>query len=224
MKPRVWVSWSTGKDSAWTLHCLRQQGHWEICGLVTTYHEVWQRVAIHGVKLCWARAQAAAAQLPLIEIPLPAYCTNEQYEQRVLPVLRQAREHGIQAIAFGDLFLADVRAYREALLARVGLEPVFPLWEPEGGTHALARKMLAAGVRAIITCVDPRVLPLATTGRSYDASFIDQLPEGIDPCGEQGEFHTFCTAGPMFTREIAVTGGKCVLRDGFAFAELEAVG
>ncbi len=215
---KAWLSWSTGKDSAWTLHVLRQQGEVEVVGLLTTFNEEHQRVAMHGVRRELARAQARAAGVPLIEVDLPSPCSNADYEQRMKSVCRQAVESGVQAIAFGDLFLAEIRAYRERQLAATPLQPLFPLWGRE--TARLAREMVTSGLQAVLTCVDPRRLDAAFAGRAFDRSLLDELPPGADPCGENGEFHTFVHAGPMFAHPLQVRVGERVLRDGFAFADV----
>jgi uncharacterized protein (TIGR00290 family) len=219
---RTWLSWSTGKDSAWTLHVLRSRPAWarvEVAGLLTTF-SVHDRVAMHAVRRGLARAQAAAAGVPLIEVELPAPCPNEVYEEVMAGVCARATAEGIEAMAFGDLYLDDVRAYRERQLARTPLAPIFPLWK--SNTRALAGEMLDAGLRAILTAVDPRQVDGRFAGRSFDQALLDELPPGADPCGENGEFHTFACAGPMFARPIGVRAGEVVERDGFVFADLVA--
>jgi uncharacterized protein (TIGR00290 family) len=220
MRPRVLLSWSSGKDSAWALHVLRQGGAVEVVGLVTTLNEAFGRVAMHGVRAELVQAQADAAGLPLWRVPLPWPCSNAEYEARVRAVIANAVAEGVTAVAFGDLFLTDIRAYRERQLAGTGIEPLFPVWGTVDGTPALARTMLAAGLRAALTCVDPRHLPPAFAGRAFDAGLLADLPPGVDPCGENGEFHTFCHAGPMFARPVPVRAGAVVERDGFVFADL----
>ncbi|HEX5501714.1 MAG TPA: hypothetical protein VFW96_03785 [Thermomicrobiales bacterium] len=214
------LSWSSGKDSAWALHVLRQRHarEVEVVGLLTTVNEVHGRVAMHAVREELLAAQADAAGLPLWRVPLPSPCTNEQYEAALGAALDRARREGIGAVAFGDLFLADIRRYREERLAPTGVAPLFPLWGLP--TDALAREMLAAGLRARLTCVDPRHLPAAFAGREFDAALLADLPAGVDPCGERGEFHTCAYAGPMFRRPVALRGGDTVLRGGFWFADL----
>lgn len=220
MKPTALLSWSSGKDCAWALHVLRQRGDVEVVGLVTTFNEAFGRVAMHGVRMELVEAQAAAAELPLWGVPLPWPCSNEEYERQMAGVVERARAAGVTAFAFGDLHLADVRAYREQKLAGTGLEPLFPLWGAAADTPALARTMLAAGLRATLTTVDPTQLAPAFVGRDFDAALLDDLPPGVDPCGERGEFHTFCHAGPMFARPVVVAKGETVERDGFWFADL----
>jgi uncharacterized protein (TIGR00290 family) len=217
-KPRLLLSWSSGKDSAWALHELRSQAEYELVGLVTTLNEEFDRVAMHAVRADLLAAQADAAELPLWRVPLPWPCNNAEYEGRMRALVERARAAGVTHMAFGDLFLDDVRAYREQQLAGTGIAPVFPLWHFD--TRRLARDMLAGGLRATLTCVDPRHLPRDFAGRGFDAALLDALPQGIDPCGERGEFHSFCHAGPMFTRPIPVRKGDIVERDGFVFADL----
>jgi uncharacterized protein (TIGR00290 family) len=216
---RVLLSWSSGKDCAWALHVLRQQGV-EVAGLLTTFNEAVDRVAMHAVRRELVEAQAAAAGLPLWSVPLPWPCSNEAYEALMGGVVRRARDEGFTHMAFGDLHLQDVRAYREQKLAGTGLQPLFPLWGEPQDTPVLARRMLAGGLAAVLTCVDPRQLDARFVGRRFDAALLDELPSGVDPCGERGEFHSFCCAGPMFDAPIAVAVGETVLRDGFAFADL----
>lgn len=196
MKP-VLVSWSSGKDSAWTLHLLRQRGDCDIVGLLTTLNSEFDRVAMHGTRRSVLEAQAKAARLPLWIVPLPWPCSNEIYEQRMKDTCNRAVSEGVGAIAFGDLFLADIRAYREAQLRSTGLEPLFPLWQQP--TAMLAREMIAGGLHAKLACVDTKQLPQSFVGREFDATLLDELPPATDPCGERGEFHTCVYAGPMFT-------------------------
>lgn len=217
---RVLLSWSSGKDSAWALHVLRQQPGIEIVGLLTTLNSAFDRVAMHGTRLTVLEAQATAAQLPLWIIPLPWPCPNQIYEQRMAEACERAVKERIDAIAFGDLFLRDVREYREKQLAPTGLEPLFPLWEIP--TAQLARDMIAGGLRARVVCIDPRQLDPAFAGRDFDATFLRDLPPGIDPCGERGEFHSCAYAGPMFSAPIALDAGEIVNRDGFVFADFLA--
>jgi uncharacterized protein (TIGR00290 family) len=219
---RVLLSWSSGKDSAWALHVLRRDPAIEVCGLLTTLNEEFQRVAMHGTRRSVLEAQARAAGLPLWTVPLPWPCSNEVYEQRMREVCHRAVAEGIEAVAFGDLFLADVRAYRERQLAPTGLEPLFPLWAVP--TAELAREMIAGGLRARITCVDPRVLAPSFAGREFDDSLLKELPPGTDPCAERGEFHTCAYAGPMFARPLMLELGEVVTRDGFVFADFELEG
>jgi uncharacterized protein (TIGR00290 family) len=220
MNKRVLLSWSSGKDSAWTLHLLRQQSDVEVLGLLTTFNEAAARVSMHAVRRELVETQAAAAGLPLWPVPLPWPCSNADYEERMSVLIGRAREGGITHVAFGDLFLEDVRAYRVRQLSGTGIEPLFPLWTSPAATPDLARQMLDGGLRAVLTCVDPRQLPEPFIGRAYDALLLADLPPGVDPCGERGEFHTFCFAGPMFAVEIGVRVGEAVSRDGFCFIDL----
>jgi uncharacterized protein (TIGR00290 family) len=215
---RVALSWSSGKDSAWSLHLLRQDPEIEIVALITTLNEQFDRVAMHAVRRELLESQAESAGLPLWIVPLPWPCTNEQYEARMRDLCARAVTEGVEAIAFGDLFLADIRAYREKQLAGTGLEPLFPVWLLP--TRELAANMIAAGLRARITCVDPKSLAREFAGRDFDSGFLAELPPAVDPCGEKGEFHTFVYDGPMFRRPIPIELGEIVDRDGFVFADL----
>ena len=215
---KVLLSWSSGKDSAWTLHFLRQQPEIEVVGLLTTINSHFQRVAMHGTRHELLKLQAAAAGLPLWEIPLPWPCSNEIYEQAMAVACKQALSTGVSAIAFGDLFLEDVRKYREDRLRGTGLAPLFPLWGQN--TRELVCEMIDGGLRARIVCVDPAKMPADFAGRDLDREFLRQLPETVDPCGENGEFHTFTYAGPMFREPIPIKSGECVTRDGFIFGDL----
>ncbi len=217
-KPRLLLSWSSGKDSAWTLHRLRQSDAYEIVGLVTTLNEAFDRVAMHGVRAELLAAQATAAGLPLWRVDLPWPCANEEYETRMRALIDRARAAQVTHMAFGDLFLEEVRAYRLKMLAGTGITPVFPLWGLD--TTQLARDMLAGGLRATLTCVDPKQLEARFAGRDFDAALLAELPPGVDPCGERGEFHSFCHAGPMFAQPVGIATGEVVERDGFVFADL----
>jgi uncharacterized protein (TIGR00290 family) len=216
---RVALSWSSGKDSAWSLKLLRQDPSIEVAALITTINEEFDRVAMHAVRRELVELQAASAGLPLWKIGLPWPCSNEEYEARMRQVCVRAVQEDIRAIAFGDLFLTDIRAYRERQLTGTGLEPLFPVWQIPTGQ--LAREMIAAGVRAKITCIDPKKLPREFAGRDFDAAFLNDLPPGVDPCGENGEFHSFVYAGPMFREPIPVEVGEIVERDGFIFADVK---
>ena len=216
---KIAVSWSSGKDSAWTLHVLRGQYPGCTAGLLTTINEAFDRVAMHAVRRELVTAQAHAAGLPLYAIDLPWPCANETYEARMAAAVKQLESDGFTHIAFGDLFLEDVRRYREERLAGTGLTPLFPLWKTMP-TRDLAEEMIGNGLRACLTCVDPRVLPATFAGRSFDRALLADLPEGVDPCGENGEFHSFAWDGPMFSHALAVTIGDCVERDGFVFADV----
>lgn len=215
---KLLLSWSSGKDSAWALHLLRQHPDYEIVGLLTTLNAAFDRVAMHSTRRALLEAQAAAAGLPLTIIPLPWPCSNDHYEAAMSAACAQAVAGGVEAIAFGDLFLEDVRQYRIDRLKGTGLEPVFPLWGLD--TRRLAEKMIAAGLRARIVCVDPRKLSAEFAGREFDAALLRDLPAGVDPCGENGEFHTAVYAGPVFRESIPVESGEVVERDGFVFADV----
>lgn len=215
---KLLLSWSSGKDSAWALHRLRLHGGYEIAGLVTTLNAAFDRVAMHSTRRALVEAQAAAAGLPLTIVPLPWPCSNAHYEAAMTAVCAQAVSQGIQAMAFGDLFLEDIRQYRIDKLRDTGLEPIFPVWGLD--TKSLAAEMIAAGLRARLVCVDPKKLPAAFAGREFDAALLRDLPPGIDPCGENGEFHTAVYAGPMFREPIPVEAGEVVARDNFVFADL----
>ena len=217
---RVALSWSSGKDSAWSLYLLQQNPGIRVVALITTINEHFDRVAMHAVRRELVEAQAASAGLPLWPVPLPWPCSNEQYEDRMRRVCGRALAEGVQAMAFGDLFLQDVRAYREKQLAGSGLEPIFPLWQLP--TRELAGHMLQAGVRARITCVDPKALPRHFAGRDFDSAFLGDLPAGVDPCGENGEFHSFVYDGPMLQVPVPVQLGEVIERDGFVFADLQS--
>jgi uncharacterized protein (TIGR00290 family) len=219
MKKKLWLSWSSGKDSAWALHVLRQEPAYEVSGLFTTVNKAFDRVAMHAVRRKLLEAQAVAAELPLdiVEIPFP--CSNEQYGSAMQALLERARQQGVTHMAFGDLYLEDIRRYRETMLQDTGITPVFPLFGLP--TLALAREMIQAGVRAHLTCIDPRKLPAELAGRVFDESLLGDLPQGTDPCGENGEFHTFVSAGPMLRHSLEVTVGPSVERDGFVFADLD---
>jgi uncharacterized protein (TIGR00290 family) len=216
--PKAWLAWSSGKDSAWALHTVRQSGEFDLVALLTTVNRTYQRVAMHAVRESLLEMQAAAAGLPLVKVPIPSPCSNEVYEAAMSAAMAQARAEGVRHVIFGDLFLEDIRAYREEKLAAWGMTPVFPVWGRD--TRRLAEEMLAGGLRAHLTCVDPRKLDRSFAGRSFDRSLLSALPESVDPCGENGEFHTFACAGPMFARPIPVVAGEVVERDGFVFADL----
>lgn len=216
---RVLLSWSSGKDSAWALHLLRQDPRIEVVGLLTTFNAAFDRVAMHAVRHELVDLQAASIGLPLWAVPLPWPCSNAEYEALLGAVCEKARSEGIEAVAFGDLFLEDIRAYRLAQMAKAQLEPLFPVWGIP--TPALARDMMAAGVKAKLTCVDPRKLAASFAGRDFDSALLKDLPEGVDPCGENGEFHTFVYDGPAFREPLSVQVGEVVERDGFVFADVK---
>lgn len=219
---RILLSWSGGKDSAWALHLLRQRGEYEVVSLLTTINEQFRRVAIHGFREELLELQAASVRLPLWKVDLPFPCRNADYEQRMAAVCARAVDQGLHGIAFGDLYLEDIRAYRVQKLAGTGLVPIFPVWCPDLGvsTAELAAQMIASGVRARLTCIDPRVLPERFAGRDFDRTLLGELPAGVDPCGERGEFHTFAYDGPVFSRTIPVIPGARVERDNFVYADL----
>jgi uncharacterized protein (TIGR00290 family) len=215
---KILVSWSSGKDSAWMLHLLKQDPSIEVGGLLTTMNEQFDRVAMHAVRRGMLEQQADAAGVPLRTIPLPWPCTNEQYEERMRAAVAQAVAEGFTHMAFGDLFLEDVRRYREQKLAGSGLTPLFPVWGMP--TDQLAVEMVESGLRSVLTCVNPKQLDRSFAGRQFDRALLADLPAGVDKCGERGEFHSFAYDGPMFNRPIAVTVGEVVDRDGFVFADV----
>jgi uncharacterized protein (TIGR00290 family) len=218
VRKKILLSWSSGKDSAWSLLLLRQDNSVEVAGLLTTINTQFQRVAMHGTRRALLETQAEVAGLPLWEIPLPWPCSNEQYEHAMSVACAAAIENGITGIAFGDLFLEDIRRYREDRLRGTGLEPIFPVWGLD--TKELASQMIEAGLRARIVCIDPAKLPADFAGCDLDRDLLRRLPADVDPCGENGEFHTFTYAGPMFSRPIAIESGECVTRDGFIFTDV----
>ena len=215
---KVLVSWSSGKDSAWMLHKLKQDSAIEIGALLTTMNEAFDRVAMHAVRRTMLDAQSDAAGVPLWTVPLPWPCTNDQYESRMRQAVSKAVAEGFTHVAFGDLFLEDVRRYREDRLAGTGLTPVFPLWGIP--TPALAEEMIDGGLRAILTCINPKHLDRSFAGRQFDRSLLRDLPAAVDPCGERGEFHSFAYDGPMYDRPVAAAAGDVVDRDGFVFADV----
>jgi uncharacterized protein (TIGR00290 family) len=215
---KVALSWSSGKDSAWTLHLLRQRPDIDVAALVTTFNSEANRVAMHAVRRALVEAQAEQTGIPLWAVELPWPCSNLEYEDRMRTTCRRVTAEGITAIAFGDLFLQDIRDYRVRQLQGSGLEPLFPLWQMP--TEQLSRDMVAGGVKAKITCVDPSKLAKFYAGRDYDLELLQSLPPGIDPCGENGEFHTFVYDAPVFRRPIGVRTGEVVERDGFVFADV----
>ena len=217
-KPKAVMSWSSGKDSAFALHAAQQAGEVEIVGLLTTVSETHDRVAIHGVRDALLDAQIAAIGLPCLKVFLPTPCPNELYEARMAAATETLKGQGVTHMIFGDLFLADIRAYREANLAKAGMTGVFPLWGRE--TSALARAMIASGLVAHVATLDPSRLEPSFCGRTFDSAFLDALPATVDPCGENGEFHTFASAGPIFAKPIPIRTGVTVTRDGFVYTDL----
>lgn len=215
---KVLLSWSSGKDSAWALRLLRQNPEVEVAALLTTFNQTADRVAMHAVRRELTLAQAERIGLPLWAVDLPWPCSNAEYETRMRAVCDRAIAEQFNAVAFGDLFLEDVRDYRVRQLAQTGLEPLFPVWKIP--TAELAREMVAQGVKAKLTCVDPSKLDRSFAGREYDAQLLADLPPGVDPCGENGEFHTFVYASPVFSSRIEVRMGEIVERDGFVFADV----
>lgn len=218
MPRRAWMSWSTGKDSAFALHEARSAGEVEVTGLLTTVNSSADRVAMHAVRRALLEAQADALGLPLHVVELPWPCPNERYEQEMAGAMAAAAAAGVEQMIFGDLFLDDVRAYREQNLAGTGIAPLFPLWQRP--TATVAGEIIASGIRAVLTCVNPAQAPRELAGRWYDADLLRELPPGVDPCGERGEFHTFVADGPGFAHPLDVTVGETVERDGFVFTDV----
>jgi len=218
MRARTLLSWSSGKDSAWALHVLRQTPEVEVVGLLTTVNESADRVAMHAVRTELLRAQADAVGLPLHSVGIPWPCSNAQYEAAMTTAIERAKSDRVTVMAFGDLFLEDIRSYRVEKLSGTGIEPLFPIWGIPTGD--LAREMVAGGLRARLTCVDPKQLAAGFAGREFDAALLAELPRTVDPCGERGEFHTFAYDGPMFRDPIKIRSGEVVERDGFVFADL----
>ena len=211
------LSWSSGKDSAWSLYTLQQNPDIELCGLFTTINEEFDRVAMHGVRKTILEQQAKCAELPLSVIPLPNPCPNEIYEQRMAEFIKETKQKNIKAMAFGDLFLEDIRNYRIKNMENTGIEPIFPIWGEN--TKDLASKMIASGVKAHLTCVDSKQIDPSFSGRAFDQSLLNDLPDSADPCGENGEFHTVVYAGPMFKNEIPLKKGETLNREGFIFTD-----
>jgi uncharacterized protein (TIGR00290 family) len=218
MMKRALLSWSSGKDSAWSLHVLQQQNEYEVVGLLTTFNRAADRVAMHGVRRTLVEAQAKAAGIPLWDVDLPWPCSNADYESIMRDTCKAAVAAGIAFIAFGDLFLADIREYREKQLNNSGLQPVFPVWGMP--TRELAQLMITSGVRAKLACIDCKFLSAEFAGREFDEKLLADLPPGTDPCGEYGEFHSFVYAGPIFRHAVPVAVGEIVCRDRLAFADL----
>jgi uncharacterized protein (TIGR00290 family) len=216
--PKALISWSSGKDSAFSLHEVRRASEFDVVGALTTVTETFERVSIHGVRQEILRAQLEAAGLPPRIVPIPYPCPNEIYEARMGEAIARAVQEGITHIIFGDLFLADIRAYREQKLSGTGITPVFPLWQRP--TLPLAHAMISSGMEAYLATVDLKKLPVEFAGRKFDLQLLADLPDGVDPCGENGEFHTCVVAGPMFSQPIPVTRGERVERDGYGYCDL----
>lgn len=218
--PKAFISWSSGKDSAFALHEARTRGLAEVVGAITTVSEAYDRVAMHGVRSSLLDRQIAALGLPSVRVMLPSPSSNEIYEARFGEACERLKAQGVRHIVFGDLYLEDIRAYRERQLAALGMSAIFPLWRRD--TAELARAMIAGGLVAHLTCIDPKRLDRAFAGRRFERRLLDELPRNVDPCGENGEFHTVVSAGPMFVAPIAVRVGEVVERDGFVFADVLA--
>lgn len=218
MKKKTLLSWSSGKDSAWALHVLRQNQDIDVIGLFCTFNEKFKRGAMHAVRNELICQQAENVGLPLQLIPIPSQCSDSEYKNIMAGFINQAKCQEVDNIAFGDLFLEDIRSYRESSLADTGINPLFPLWGIP--TNELSRKMVSNGLRAIITCIDPKQLPSEFAGHEYNNIFLEQIPKGVDPCGENGEFHSFAYDGPMFKDKVNIHVGEIVTRDGFVFTDL----
>jgi uncharacterized protein (TIGR00290 family) len=217
---RAWMSWSSGKDSAFALGVARARPDLEVTALLTTVTDRYARVSMHGVREELLRAQARAVGLPLVDVRIPSPCPNDVYQARMAEALSRAAADGVDTVVFGDLYLADIRAYREDTLSAIGFRAEFPLWKRDTGE--LAREMIASGLQAVLTCVDPRRVPRELAGREFDQRLLDELARlpGVDPCGENGEFHTFAYGGPPLSLPLAVEVGEIVERDGFVFADV----
>lgn len=218
MKTKVLLSWSSGKDSAWTLYQLQQSDKFEVVGLFCTINQAFDRVAMHGTRQALVEAQAKAANLPIQYIKIPNPCSNEDYDAVMQVFIDSIKEQGIDTVAFGDLFLQDIRDYRESRLQGTGIKAIFPLWGAD--TTVLSKTMIDAGLEAVITCLDPKKMPVSLAGAFYNHDFIKQLPEQVNVCGEYGEFHSFAFNGPMFSHKVKVTVGQTVERDGFVFTDI----
>ena len=217
-RTKAWLSWSSGKDSAWALRELRASGDVEVAGLLTVVTETFGRVSMHGVRTSVLEAQARAAGIPLVTVPIPFPCSNEEYAARMSAAMQRALAEGVLAVAFGDLYLEDVRRYRERNLEPIGIRALFPLWGMP--TRELANRMIEGGLEAIVSCLDPAKVPRELAGRRYDRGFLAALPPDVDPCAENGEFHTVAVAGPMFSHPLGVRVGETVERDGFVFTDV----
>ena len=218
MKKRTLLSWSSGKDIAWALYVLRQQSEIDIVGLFTTVNQEFKRVAMHAVRNELVQQQAESVGLPIQLIPIPYPCTNAKYDTIMAAFIAQVKKQGIDCIAFGDLYLEDIRKYREKNLEGTGITPIFPLWGKD--TEMLSKEMVKHGLRAIVTCIDPKIMPSALAGKEYNALFLELVPASVDPCGENGEFHSFAFDGPMFKSAINIEVGETVSRDGLLFTDV----
>lgn len=217
-KPKTYVSWSSGKDCAFALWRAQKAGEFDICGLLTTTNETVDRVAMHGTRNALMRRQAEAVGLPVLEVGLPWPCTNEDYESRMTGACETMKAKGVSHVIYGDLYLEDVRAYRDEKMAQANLTPIYPLWKQD--TRQLAQDMISAGLKTVVVCIDPKKLDASFAGRWFDQAFLDDLPDGIDACGENGEFHTCVLDGPMFSAPISVDVGETVERNGFIYADV----
>jgi uncharacterized protein (TIGR00290 family) len=218
MKKRTLLSWSSGKDIAWSLYVLRQQSDIDVVGLFSTVNQEAERVAMHAVRSELVQQQADSVGLPIQFIPIPYPCSNAEYDNIMAAFIAQVKEQGIDCIAFGDLYLEDIRKYREKNLEGTGITPIFPLWGKD--TEMLSKEMVKHGLRAIVTCIDPRIMPSALAGKEYNTSFLELIPDNVDPCGENGEFHSFAFDGPMFKSAVNIVVGETVSRDGLLFTDL----
>lgn len=219
-KNKLLISWSTGKDSAYALHKVRESSEYEVVGLISTVTEEYDRVSMHSTRHALLKNQAEQMGLPLNIVSIPAVCSNEIYEAQMRILMDKAIKQGVTHVVFGDLYLEDIRRYRESMLSAINIKPLFPLWQKD--TRLLAEEMIDSGMKAIITCIDSKKLDQSFAGRQFDKAFLNDLPRDIDPCGENGEFHTFVYDGPMFSKPIPVTVGAIVKRDGFIFADVYA--
>lgn len=217
-KPKAWMAWSSGKDSAWAFYTARCQNEVEIVGLMTTVTAMYDRITMHGVRTSLLAAQAEALGLPLISVDIPTPCSMDDYNSCMRKTLEIASAQGVTHIVFGDLFLQELKESREQKLATIGMQAVFPLWQRE--TSALAREMIQGGLKAHLTCIDPKKVPIELAGHAFNQDFLLKLPDTIDPCGENGEFHSFVWDAPIFDKPIMVQHGETVERDGFIFTDL----
>ncbi len=217
-KPKAWVAWSSGKDSAWALHVARERREVDVTRLLVTVTDPYERVSMHGVREELVLAQAEAAGLPVLVVRIPARCAHETYAEKMRAAMLEAKAEGVTEVIFGDLFLEGIRAYREENLAEAEMTARFPLWGRD--TAELAREMIAGGLKAYVTCLDPKVMPRDLAGHAFDEEFLASLPEGVDPCAERGEFHSFTWGAPCFGRPLEVEVGETVEREGFVFTDI----